>query len=127
MDTPARHQRGHFVEDAVLRDHVRGAVQRTGEHHLPMQRHALGLERRGIKRVVVGDDGQPALRRDQFRQPVQMLGGVRQRGDVADGWRWTIKQPSHAPAAMPMLKAAMCRPEATSVAWGAKRWACLTT
>ena len=37
-------------------DHVVRLIQRAREHHLPMQRDALGLERHDIQRVMVIDD-----------------------------------------------------------------------
>ncbi|MNN16300.1 hypothetical protein D3C81_1294340 [compost metagenome] len=82
---PLVQQPRHAVQDAVLLDHVFGGKQRPRKHHFPVQGDALALQRRRIENIVVVDDGQLAVRRDEFQQFHEMQRRVRQRRDVTHG------------------------------------------
>ncbi|KAG0774288.1 hypothetical protein G6F22_014185 [Rhizopus arrhizus] len=75
-------QLGHPVQQVVLALHVRGLVQRAGEHRFPVQRQRLALECHHIDLAGIIDQPQLALRRQQLDDLRVVLIGVGQAGHV---------------------------------------------
>ncbi len=71
------HPPRHLVEQAALLSQVRGGEHRAGEHELPVDGHALALERHDVELLGVVDQREAALRRDQFGDVGQVPRGLR--------------------------------------------------
>ena len=65
----------------MLLDHVRGLEAGAGEHGLPVQGGGFGLELVDVKGGGVVDQGEAALRRDEFDDLVEVLIGVGEADD----------------------------------------------
>ncbi|KAG1537544.1 hypothetical protein G6F50_014844 [Rhizopus delemar] len=90
-------QLGHPVQQVVLALHVRGLVQRAGEHRFPVQRQRLALECHHIDLAGIIDQPQLALRRQQLDDLRVVLIGVGPRPAAGCG-RLHGAPPSHTPS-----------------------------
>ena len=77
-------ERSSLGEQPMLRDHIGGAEQRTGEHQLPVQRDTFALELIDVERLGIVDEPKLALWRKRFDNLQEVRAGLRETRHMRD-------------------------------------------